>query len=378
MCVPCRREEVRRQNAGLSRTPLAASAPLPEPVPPPPPSRVPVDLYDTLFTMLRKGEATLQQMAVATNHSPGAVLDVLLELQGEGKNIHARGDRWALEKAPVIGTASGIEPYIGRTGSRFTHVFGWTGDNHAGSKYARLDALRDTYKRFADAGVDRVFHTGNWIDGEAHFNRYDLLVHGMDGQIDYLAQEYPISPLHTYAVAGNDHEGWYGAREGIDIGRHAELLMHKAGRSEWHHLGHMEAYVPLQHPTSGLTSMLHVMHPGGGSAYAVSYTVQKIVEGYEGGNKPAVGLYGHYHKLDNLNIRNVITIQTGCTQDQTPFARQKKLRFEIGAGICELEQDGPSGAIVSARIETWHYFDKGFYQNERWSHAGPVQLPARM
>jgi hypothetical protein len=119
------------------------------------------------------------------------------------------------------------------------------------------------------------------------------------------------------------------------------------------------------------------VHPGGGSAYATSYTVQKLVESYSGGGKPAVLLAGHYHKLEFINVRNVWAIQTGCVQDQTPFARKKRLQYSIGAGVAELEQDAETGAIVGCTVEMWNYFDRGYY-NGRWSHSGDVVLPERV
>lgn len=325
-----------------------------------------------LYAALKRPQ-TIAGLAEITRMSPAEVLWCLQTLQARGVNVQQFGDLWSLEKAPALGSSSASAAY--RSDKQGRYRFGWISDNHLGSKYARLDVLQDIYRRFADAGIDRVFNAGNWIDGEARFNKYDLLVHGMDAQIDYLAEHYPqVKGLTTYAVAGDDHEGWYGSREGVDIGRYAASRLKAGGRRDWVNLGFMEAFVPLEHAGTGKTSQLHVVHPGGGTAYATSYTVQKLVEAYSGGSKPAVLLAGHYHKLEFINIRNVWTIQTGCTQDQTPFARKKKIHFALGGGICELEQDGASGAIIGCAVEMWCYFDRGFY-NDRWSYSGPAVLP---
>jgi hypothetical protein len=98
-----------------------------------------------------------------------------------------------------------------------------------------------------------------------------------------------------------------------------------------------------------------------------------LVESYSGGSKPAVLLAGHYHKLEFINVRNVWCIQTGCSQDQTPFARKKRLHYALGGGICELEQDADTGAIVGCSVQMFHYFDKGYYSG-RWSLSGDVNL----
>jgi hypothetical protein len=377
-CPECQIEPLRDRNSlrclKCSRRP-GWHLPAPEPVAP---SLVVekvggVALADAVQAALRK-PLTLDALAQKVVASPGQVLDVLLALRAQGFNVHEIGGQWSIEKAPELGSSAPAGVYVSRPDGRYR--FGWLSDNHLGSKYARLDVLQDIYRRFAERDLDRIFNAGNWIDGEARFNKFDLLVHGLDAQLAYMANEYPVAPngLTTYAVAGDDHEGWYGQREGVDIGRYAERSMREAGRTDWVNLGFMEAFVPLQHAQTGKTSQLHVVHPGGGSAYATSYTVQKLVESFSGGSKPAVMLAGHYHKLEVLNVRNVWTIQTGCTQDQTPFARKKRLHFALGGGVCELEQDPETGAIIGCTVEMWQYFDSGYY-NGRWSHSGPVALP---
>lgn len=364
-CVPC---------ANYSRR--AAPIVVAPAVTIPPTAVASPDLPGAVLGLLKKKAATLAEIVYCFGCSHGQALDTLMALKAGGVNVQQFGDKWSMERTPDLGSATDISAYTSRKNGRYR--FGWMGDTHLCSKYARLDVLRDLYRRFADADIDRIFHAGNWIDGEARFNKYDLLVHGMDAQVRYLRDEYPVGPhgLKTYAIAGDDHEGWYCQREGVDIGKYAENELRAGGRTDWVNLGYMEAFVPLQHAETGKTTQLHLVHPGGGSAYATSYTVQKLVESYSGGSKPAVLLAGHYHKLEFINIRNVWTIQTGCTQDQTPFARKKRLHFAIGGGVCELEQDAATGAIVGATVEMWNYFDRGFY-NGRWSHSGDIVLTDR-
>ncbi len=306
--------------------------------------------------------------------SEGEALKVLGSMYESGYLVHLVGKEWHLDNAPIP-KAEPIHEYKSRPDG--TYLFGALGDCHLGSKYERLDVLNSLYDVFAEEGVDRVYHTGNWIDGEARFNKHDLHVHGMDEQIQYLAEKYPRKDgIVTYAVAGDDHEGWYGQREGVDIGKRAEQTFRDNGRNDWRHIGFMEAFVSLVHAKSKASSQLLVQHPGGGSAYALSYTMQKIVESLDGGEKPAVLLCGHYHKLWFGNIRNVWCVQTGAQQDQTPFMRKKRISAHVGGCIVRLTQDPKTGAIVRCRVEIMRYFNKGYYNN-RWSHAGAVELPVR-
>jgi hypothetical protein len=258
-----------------------------------------------------------------------------------------------------------------------TFLFGAAGDLHAGSKYTRWDVREDLYRQFRDAGAQCNFDTGNWIDGEAPFNKYDLEVHGLTPQLKHLAKYHPKG-LPTYAVWGDDHEGWYVQREGIDVGAYAEHIMREAGH-DWTNLGFMESHILLRNANSGKTQTLAVVHPGGGSAYALSYTIQKIVESYEGGEKPAVGLYGHYHKMMAANVRNVWAIQTGCQQDQTPFMRKKRLEAHVGGVLVKLRQDPRTGAIISCLPELIRYFNREYYVGSgRWSKHESVRKLRRI
>jgi hypothetical protein len=288
---------------------------------------------------------------------------------------------FAIKHAPQVASASGAKFILESTkDNRFT--FGAMGDLHAASKYCRWEVREDLMNRAVELGATCIFDTGNWIDGEAKFNRYDIEAVGLDNQVNILAKNYPKVGIPTYAVTGDDHEGWYVRDHGIDIGRYCESVMRDSGH-DWTDLGYMEADVVLQNANSGAVSILRVVHPGGGSSYATSYRPQKIIESYEGGEKPAVVLFGHYHKLDCNNIRNVWAVQTGTQQDQTPFMRKKSLEAHVGGAIVEMEQDPKTGAIISFRPELRRYFNRGYYvaegkANNRWSgHGKPSMIPRR-
>jgi hypothetical protein len=329
-----------------------------------------------LLELLKKDEQTPRTLAEITTATPGQVLDKLLELQHHGHNVHNFGELWSLEKVPQTGGI--IVPAL-ESDKDGWYAIGFVSDTHLCSVHERLDVLNDLYNIFEANGITRVMHSGNYIDGEARFNRFELLVHGMDRQLQYLGEHYPQRKgIETWAVSGDDHEGWYCQREGVDIGRYAEDVMRRGGRTDWKNLGYMEAFVPLTHKETGKTSRYHVMHPGGGTAYATSYTVQKIVEGYEGGEKPAVLQAGHYHKIEFINIRNVWCLQPGCVMDQTVFARKKKITFSVGGGIIYLRQNPETGAIEEAVPFIKHYFNRGYYENNRWSLSGPITKVPRL
>jgi hypothetical protein len=246
------------------------------------------------------------------------------------------------------------------------YKFGVTGDNHLCSRYQRLDALGVLYKRFEDAGIKTVYNTGNWIDGEARFNKHDLLVHGMDKQIDYFIEEYPsIKGISTEFITGDDHEGWYIQREGVNVGEYTHHKALKAGREDLIYLGHMEHDIVIPSANGKSKTTMRVLHPGGGSSYAISYTSQKIVESYTGGEKPDILFDGHYHKAGYNYIRGVHVIQTGCTQDQTPFMRKKKLAAHIGGWIIEFAVD-ENGAVTRFKQEFFPFYDNNY--SYKWGY----------
>lgn len=593
------------------------------------------DLTESLLNLFRNHRRrTLAELATATKASTGQILDGIEALKAKGANIHRAGDTYEIPTtAPQSFISGAAFELVSRPDNTF--LFGAAGDLHAASKYTRWDVRNDLYERFAKAGVQCSFDTGNWIDGEASFNRYDIESHGLDAQCRLLAAGHPKSDFPTYAVWGDDHEGWYATREGIDVGKYCESIMRTAGH-QWNNLGFMEAHVNLRNYNTGTCTTLSVVHPGGGSSYALSYSIQKIIEcvplnseiltkqgwkkhnevspgdtvmgynintdkcewttitavhqgrgeviryhdpiysvectpnhrwalereqragpnknskiptpykrkdrllttiaeaknrsriiqaaiapegpglplfgrhdwlhrsdlatqrvlimtsgerrafiegmllgegtvggrkgqlndrmvvfcqkpgfvndafrlacfmegiatsdhqiketrgftpcrrvtllskrkkwlhgfkkeykgeqdvwcvttglgtwvmrqgttititgnSYEGGEKPAVALYGHYHKMWAGLIRNVWCVQTGCQQDQTPFMRKKRIEAHIGGTLIHLEQDPDSGSIVAMAPQLIRYFNQGFYQ-DRWSKHGPVVLPER-
>ena len=368
-----------RARAGL----LPGSQPAreaPSPVPPTPAATVAAptleELAAKIVPILRKGPLTFEQLKekLAADYEDAA-LAVSKAIEA-GANIHKRNGLYHLDDAPMHG-AHHADDLAFTTDADGTFTFAISTDQHLCSKYERLDCLNDFYDEVQKRGIRTVLNAGNYIDGEAPFNRHELLVHGMDAQLQYLASHYPRRDgVTTYAVSGSDHEGWYSRREGVDIGRYAENTMRNANRTDWVDLGYVERAIPLRHHSSGEGSNILVMHPGGGSAYATSYIPQKIVESFDGGEKPGALVLGHYHKADYTYMRNVHTMQGGCFQDQSLFMRSKRLSAHLGGCFVRLTVDPRTGAFVECSYTFRAYYVKEYY-NGRWSQSGPVNYAPR-
>jgi hypothetical protein len=306
----------------------------------------------------KKDVYTFEQLSDHFDIGVSRVKEIIRNLVDKGYNYHFDDTRVVFSGSIPKSEEKVIEVKKTTAG---TYRFGVTGDNHLGSRYERLDVLNSLYNRFQQEGIHVVYNTGNWIDGEARFNKHDLHTHGMDNQIRYFIENYPQREgIVTHYITGDDHEGWYTQREGINVGAYTENMARKMGRNDLVFLGHMEADVVLKAPKG--ETRLRVLHPGGGSSYAISYTSQKIVESYTGAEKPHILLDGHYHKAGYNYIRGVHVIQTGCTQDQTPFMRKKRLAAHLGGWIIEFSVD-ESGAIVRFQMEWIPYYDNNYHKD---------------
>lgn len=262
-----------------------------------------------------------------------------------------------LQEAPQAAIAPDpVSPHTPQLTSRISGAsvtFGAVGDSHLCSNYERNDILGALYDIFVQEGITDVYHTGNYIDGEAKFNVSDLHTHGMDNQIAYFCRKYPIrAGITTHYIAGDDHEGWYQQRNGINIGKHTEDIAKREGRNDLHYLGYMTADVPLL----GGTVKLRVLHAGGGSGAAISLTSQRIVEFYHPNDRPHILLVGHYHKAEFLpDYKGVNIIQTGTTQECTPFMYKKRLAAHLGGWIVRVTVMPDGGLRVSAEFISFEH-----------------------
>jgi len=247
-----------------------------------------------------------------------------------------------------------------------SYRFGLTADNHLCSKYARMDVLNALFDLWADLGVSTVLQCGNMIDGEARFNKGDLVAYGIQGQIEYFCEHWPQRKgMTTQFITGDDHEGWYIQREHVDIGQLIQDTAQRMGRTDLVYLGHMEHDITLQAPDGKAT--MRLIHAGGGSAYATSYAPQKLVESYTGGEKPQILLIGHYHKAEYGYPREVHTVQAAATQAQTPFMRKNKIQSHLGGWTLTFEQS-KDGIIHGFTPRFDPFFDREFYEERQWKY----------
>lgn len=209
--------------------------------------------------------------------------------------------------------------------------FGLMGDTQFGSKYAQITYLHNFYNLCAIEGITDIYHTGDITDGlkMRPGHEYELYEISADEMRDDVVKNYPkIDGITTHFITGN-HDASIYKHVGYDIGRAIADC-----REDFDYLGRDCAIVNL---TPRCT--LELRHPWDGTAYALSYKPQKMIEAMESDSKPNILAIGHYHKAEYLFYRNVHCFQTGCFQSQTPFTRGKGISVHIGGWIITIRVD---------------------------------------
>lgn len=254
-----------------------------------------------------------------------------------------------------------VEPQVIRnkwTGDKIIR-FGLMGDTQINSKFTQITHLHKFYDICQQEGIETVYHTGDIDEGEEMRlgHKYECYTQGADDHIDEIEKVYPQRKgITTHFITGN-HDHSIFKRVGFDIGP-----VIASRRADMKYLGRDDAVIMLTPNCS-----LQLKHPGDGSAYALSYKIQKMVDALSGGEKPHIMAVGHYHKAEVLPLyRNVQCIQTGCFQAQTSFMKSKGLAAHMGGYLIEVNVD-EEGTITRFKNEFIPFYKaiKEDYKNWR-------------
>lgn len=312
-----------------------------------------ISIIESILQDLKKGTIKVIELAQKYNTTTQEIEKHIFELS-KSRNVSISNGLARIEK-PSFGHID-ISIF-----SNDWQKYGLVADTHLACKEERLDALHAIYDIFEKEGIKHVFHAGNIVDGYVqHINNISVITSTPDGQAQYVVDNYPQRKgIVTHFITGDDHEGWW-IKDGLNWGAYLEMMAVKQGRNDLHYIGHVEADVDLV--TSGGKAVMKIQHPGGGSSYARSYVAQKQVESFQGGEKPHILVQGHYHINNYMLERNVHVINLPGFQDQTIFARKKRLRMEIGGGILHLQQNSKDASITRLKYEIIPFFDRKYYQ----------------
>lgn len=237
-------------------------------------------------------------------------------------------------------------------------TFGLMGDTHFNSKYAQMTHLKEYYDICKKLGVTDIYHCGDIDDGEqmrpGHV--YENYRQGADDHVDEIVKNYPCyEGITTHFITGN-HDASFRKSCGLDIGKRISDK-----RSDLDYIGRDLAIINI---TDKISLMLR--HPWSGSAYALSYKPQKIIEAMEIAciDKPVILGIGHFHKMEYLYYHGIHCFQTGCFQGATPFTVGKGISVAMGGWIITVEIDS-SGNLkyITPRAVTFKDAIKEDYKN---------------
>ena len=225
--------------------------------------------------------------------------------------------------------------------------FAIIGDTQLGSKYAQISHLKSFYELCASEGIKDVYHTGDVTDGlkMRSGHEYELYKTSADDMVQDVIENYPrIEGITTHFITGN-HDASIYKQVGYDIGN---TIAEK--RPDMKYLGRDCALIFLTP-----NCKLELRHPWDGTAYALSYKPQKMIEAMESDSKPNILAIGHYHKAEYMFYRNVHCLQTGCFQGQTPYTRGKGISVHMGGWIVTIHVD-KNGTITRFGSEFIPYY----------------------
>jgi UDP-2,3-diacylglucosamine pyrophosphatase LpxH len=241
-------------------------------------------------------------------------------------------------------------------------TFALMGDTQFNSKYAQITHLHNFYDVCYRRGIRDVYHTGDIDDGELmrQGHQYECYTQGVDDHVEEITKNYPKREgIITHFITGN-HDATVFKKCGADIGK---LIAY--ARPDMHYLGRDCALIEITPHC-----IMELRHPWDGTAYALSYKSQKMIEAMEADSKPNILAIGHYHKIEYLFYRNVHCFQTGCFQSQTPFTRGKGISVHLGGWIVTVEVD-ENGYIQRLIPEMIPYYAGISEDYKRWSGITP-------
>jgi len=231
--------------------------------------------------------------------------------------------------------------------------YGYFADAHMGSSFYRPDVMDDLVHMFKKEGVEFVINVGDTLEGmsnrEGHIFELDHV--GMSAQMKFFEEEFKkLSAFKVYSIeAQSSHGGWSNnkSNQGFNIG---EELSMRAPNYEF--VGFDEQDLILD---NGLK--LRLRHPGGGTAYALSYKAQKYIESIGGGNKPDILHTGHFHKYCKLFYRNIHSIDSATLQNQSPFMKKIGTPAHVGYGIVDVYMKKNGKGVERLTDTFFPYYD---------------------
>lgn len=230
--------------------------------------------------------------------------------------------------------------------------FGIISDIHFGQQAARPDLFRQAIKTFAQEGFKDVICAGDIIDGHGMYKgqEFEQIACGFDKQCLEMYKALDGLPKLNYSFITGSHDLSYQKKNGVSVGKELE---NKFG---WRFIGDESG--TIQYHTSNGPYSVKIVHPGGGTAYSLSYKLQRMIDSMAGGKKPQMIICGHYHKAEHLpGYRNVDAIQAGCIESQSAFMNRMGIAAMMGFWMVEIVVGKPMDLANKVKTEFVSFYE---------------------
>ena len=256
----------------------------------------------------------------------------------ETQKIASYIDKRGLSKSELVKIVNSLENKVPKPKTTLKSYLGKHekigvfSDSHIGAKEFDEQMFQQMGQTFRDEGIKKVYCVGDVLEGMSgrpgHI--YELSQIGFSKQIKYAEKLFKdnLSEFEIFGINGN-HDDWYMMKNngGMDVGEELEARL-----DNYHHLGSMEADIEI---AKGIK--MRMFHPNDGTAYAISYKMQKKIESMDEDDKPDILLQGHYHKLEYLHLRGVHGVDCGTLCGQTKWMKGKKIAAHKGYLTLEMD-----------------------------------------
>jgi len=237
----------------------------------------------------------------------------------------------------IIGLAKALEKQGNVNTKEYTiggnhHKFILYGDTHWGHVQSDLKLHDHMCNTVVKENVDFVAHAGDIADGwyqSRPASIFEQNAIGFDQQMSLSVEQLKNIEAPLYFITGNHTYNTFVRGAGVEFGPILEDKLTKIGK-EAHYLGNAEGNIFLNN------TLLRLLHPDGGSSYAISYKSQKIAEALESGKKPNILAIGHFHKAEYIFYRNIHIFQTATLCGQSKFMKGKGLAAHKGFWLLDI------------------------------------------
>jgi hypothetical protein len=277
--------------------------------------------------------------------SPIALERLVEEARAAGIAVEVAHDAIGIRASMPSEAIVEVAPVVGDR-----QIVGALSDMHFGSRYCLRSQLKDFVGYAYENGVREMLCSGDVLDGCYKHGRFELSHHGIDEQTQDAIESLPTHPGLTYhAICGN-HDQTFTSEVGVEVGPYIEHRFKAAGRTDLHFYGNASAYLRVR------GALVHLWHPKGGPAYALSYSMQKRIEAYSPGLKPDITLIGHLHKSCSATTRGVHGLLVPCFQGPGSAYSNSLVGPPVNGGIILSWRLTEHGTLRSFRHEEVSYY----------------------